>query len=177
MNRPPADATMLLTRRNLPGSAFFSALFAIFFIASCAATTGTKSTIDASTWSGRISLQTDSDPPQAFFASFELTGQPSRGELSLLSPIGNVLGVVRWSPDGATLQAANEVKRYDSVEALLEHVTGAALPLNALFDWLSGKNASLNGWTADLSRYAEGRIEATRSNPAPMARLRVVLDQ
>lgn len=168
---------MLLTRRNFHGSALSGVLFAIFFIAGCATNTGALTTIYSSIWSGRISLQTDSDPPQAFFAGFELTGQPSRGELSLLSPIGNVLGVVRWSPDGATLQMGNDVKRYDSVETLLEQVTGAALPLDALFDWLSGKNTSLKGWIADLSRQAEGRIEATRSDPAPTTRLRVVLDR
>lgn len=177
MNRQAVDSSLLLTRRNLHGSALGCALFAIFFVAGCATNPGAKTTIDALMWSGRISLQTDSDPPQAFFAGFELTGQPARGELSLLSPIGNVLGVVRWSPDGATLQMANDVKRYDSVEALLEQVTGAALPLDALFDWLSGKNTSLKGWTADLSRQAEGRIEATRSDPAPLTRLRVVLDR
>ncbi|MGH8848742.1 MAG: hypothetical protein ACREXQ_16075, partial [Polaromonas sp.] len=59
----------------------------------------------------------------------------------------------------------------------MEQATGAALPLGALFAWLQGDNASVNGWSADLSRHGEGRITATRAQPAPQADLRVVLDQ
>ena len=55
--------------------------------------------------------------------------------------------------------------------------TGAAIPMNALFAWLHGDNASVSGWTADLSRQSEGRISATRTLPAPEVALRVVLDQ
>ena len=128
-------------------------------------------------WAGRISLQIQSEPPQAFFAGFELKGKAEAGELKLTSPIGSVLGVMRWSPSEAVLESGRDVKKFASVDALLEQTTGAAIPVGALFDWLNGKNTSLNGWTADLSQQPVGKISATRTNPAPQTDLRVVLDQ
>ena len=128
-------------------------------------------------WAGRISLQIQSEPPQAFFAGFELKGKAQAGELKLTSPIGSVLGVMRWSPSEAVLESGRDVKKFASVDALLEQTTGAAIPVSALFDWLNGKNTSLNGWTADLSQQPSGKISATRTNPAPQTDLRVVLDQ
>jgi outer membrane lipoprotein LolB len=154
-------------------------LFAILFIAGCAHRTGTTSTNDAENafWTGRISLQIDSDPPQAFFAGFELKGKAERGELTLTSPIGSVLGVMRWSPDEAVLESGNDTRHFASVGALLEKTTGAAVPVAALFDWLNGQNTVQSGWSADLSRQASGRVDATRIDPPPQTRLRIVLDQ
>lgn len=127
---------------------------------------------------GRISLQVQSEPVQSFSASFELKGQPERGELSLISPLGSVLGVLRWSPGEAVLDSGNgKIQRFSSVDELMAQATGAAVPVTALFAWLQGDNASVSGWSADLSRYAEGRITARRVQPAPPADLRVVLDQ
>lgn len=129
-------------------------------------------------WAGRISLQVHSEPAQSFSAGFELKGQPERGELTLISPLGNVLGVLRWSPFEAVLDSGNQkIQRFSSVDELMEQATGAALPLGALFAWLQGDNASVSGWSADLSRHGEGRITAKRAQPAPQADLRVVLDQ
>lgn len=154
-------------------------LIAIFSIAGCARKISASEQNDAEKkrWTGRISLQIQSDPPQAFFAGFELNGRPERGELSLTSPIGNVLGVMRWSPDGAVLESGNEVKPFASVDALLAQTTGAAIPVAALFDWLNGINSRLDGWSADLSGLDLGRIVATRNEPSPPVRLRIVLDQ
>ncbi len=119
-----------------------------------------------------------SEPVQSFSASFELKGQPERGELTLLSPLGNVLGILRWSPGEALLDSGNQQIRYfSSIDELMEQATGAAVPLSALFAWLQGDNASVSGWSADLSRLGEGRISATRNQPRPQADLRVVLDQ
>ena len=114
---------------------------------------------------------------QAFFAGFELKGRAERGELILTSPVGNVLGIMRWSTDEAVLESGNEIRRFASVDALLEQTTGAAIPIAALFDWLKGTNTQLNGWSANLSGLDTGRIVATRTEPAPQTRLRIVLDQ
>ena len=154
-------------------------LIATFLIAGCARKIYRNDLNDTEKrlWTGRISLQIQSDPPQAFFAGFELKGRSERGELLLTSPIGNVLGVMRWSPDEAVLESGNETKRFTSVDALLEQTTGAAIPIAALFDWLRGENTRLNGWSADLSGLDTGRIVATRVEPAPQTRLRIVLDQ
>ena len=154
-------------------------LFATFLIAGCAHTKSPSHINDAEKklWTGRLSLQIQTDPPQAFFAGFELNGNPTRGELSLTSPVGNVLGIMRWSPDQAVLESGSDVKRFASVDALLAQTTGAAIPVAALFDWLKGVNTQLSGWSADLSRLDLGRIVATRDEPAPSARLRIVLDR
>jgi outer membrane lipoprotein LolB len=158
----------------------FATLFTVFFVAGCAqmpratAQDGLKNDF----WTGRISLQVQSEPAQSFSASFELKGRAERGELTLISPLGNVLGVLRWSPGEAVLDSGGgKVQRFASVDELMAQATGAAVPIDALFAWLRGDNAAASGWSADLSRQKEGRISAKRSQPAPQADLRVVLDQ
>ncbi len=161
-----------------PGSAF-SALFltATLLLAGCAHPPVIPQPAEGAlpTWAGRISLQISSEPPQAFFAGFELKGSPSQGELALATPLGNNLAVLRWSPQEAVLDSGNQVQRFASVDELLEKATGAAVPLPALFDWLNGKNTALQGWNADLSQHAQGRISASRTAPTPRADLRIVL--
>lgn len=154
-------------------------LLAIFLVAGCAHQSGAEAPIDSQVqvWSGRISLQVQSEPVQAFFAGFELRGSPSQGELVLNSPLGTSLAVLRWSPGEAVLDSGGQIQRFDSVDALIEKATGAALPLNALFDWLVGKNTALAGWNADLSQQAGGRISASRTAPQPRTDLRIVLAQ
>ena len=155
-------------------------LFATILIAGCARpVSGTVlNSLKTEFWTGRISLNVKSEPEQSFSAGFELKGRPERGELTLISPLGNVLGVLRWSPGEAELDSGNRnIQRFDSVDALMAQATGAAVPLGALFAWLQGENATASGWSADLSRQAEGRILATRMQPMPRADLRVVLDQ
>jgi outer membrane lipoprotein LolB len=155
------------------------ALFAIFSIAGCAHQPGAGSLkdLEVRSWSGRISLQVQSEPVQAFFAGFELRGNPAQGELVLNSPLGTSLAVLRWAPGEAVLDSGGQLQRFDSVDALIEKATGAAIPLPALFDWLDGKNTALAGWSADLSQQPDGRIAASRTVPQPRADLRIVLAQ
>lgn len=171
----------LFVRTRLAHLAFLCAgILAPLLIAGCAQTTGAtgQNSLKKEVWSGRISLQVQSEPTQSFSASFELKGQPERGELTLISPLGNVLGVLRWSPGEAVLDSGNgKVQRFASVDELMAQATGASVPVAALFAWLQGEPASASGWSADLSRHKEGRISAKRTQPAPQADLRVVLDQ
>jgi outer membrane lipoprotein LolB len=127
-------------------------------------------------WSGRLSLQVQSEPPQSFYGAFEIKGNPLQGELRLSSPLGNTLLAARWSPNLATLYSGSETRNYASIDALIEHSTGAALPVAALFDWLVGKDTQSMGWTADLTRQPDGHIHARRLNPLPQSELRIVLD-
>lgn len=154
-------------------------LLTAFLIAGCATRSpGAPSDARKDFWTGRISLLVQNEPVQSFSAGFELKGKPERGELTLISPLGNVLGVLRWSPSEAVLDSGNQkVQRFASIDALMAQATGAAVPLGALFAWLQGNHASVSGWAADLSRHGEGRIVAKRSEPLPQADLRVVLDQ
>ncbi len=130
----------------------------------------------ADSWSGRLSLQVQTEPPQSFSGGFEIKGNPNLGELILNSPLGNTVLAARWSPKQATLYSGSETRNYASIDALIEQSTGAALPVAALFDWLAGKDTQSNGWTADLKRQPEGRIEARRLQPLPQTELRIVLD-
>lgn len=155
-------------------------LIATILIAGCARPIRANYTNDSQNrlWTGRLSLQVQTDPVQSFSASFELKGQPERGELTLFSPLGSVVGILRWSPDEALFDSGNQKIRYfSSIDELMEQTTGAAVPPSALFAWLQGTSARISGWSADLSRLGEGRISATRAQPGPQADLRVVLDQ
>ena len=160
-----------------------SLLIATFLIAGCAHKQGNTGINDAkneakiSFWAGRLSLQIQSEPVQAFFAAFELKGQPDNGELTLISPLGSILGIMRWSPTEATLEQNGSTKRFASTDELLTQTTGAAVPVSALFDWLGGKNTTAPGWVADLSQQGNGRITAKRTSPTPQADLRIVLDK
>jgi outer membrane lipoprotein LolB len=167
------------TLRRLRFAAAAGLLFATFLIAGCAHPPGAEAQNHSPTqaWSGRISLQVQSEPVQAFFAGFELRGNPDQGELVLNSPLGTSLAVLRWSPGQAVLDSGGQIQRFESVDALLEKATGAAVPLPALFDWLAGRNTALAGWNADLTQHAEGRISASRIAPQPRTDLRIVLAQ
>ena len=168
---------VLPTSLRRPAALLAGLLLATFFIAGCASPPRAAVPNDGelSFWTGRISLQVQSEPPQAFFAGFELKGNPVQGELMLNSPLGNSLAVLRWSPREAVLDSGNQIERFASVDELIEKATGAALPLPALFDWLRGKNTVADGWNADLSQQAEGRISASRTTPQPRSDLRIVL--
>ncbi len=129
-------------------------------------------------WAGRLALQVNSNPPQFSSAAFELKGNAQAGELSLFTPLGGTLAVLAWAPGSATLRdSGNQVRSFDSLDALVTQATGTAIPVGALFDWLGGTNTAVPGWQADLAQLAEGRITARRSDPAPDVQLRVVLDK
>lgn len=138
---------------------------------------GEQTTAPPAYWAGRISLQIQSEPPQAFYASFELKGQADDGELVLISPLGSILGMMRWTSLEATLEQGGNIRRFASTAELLAQATGAAVPVSALFDWLAGINTTAPGWVANLSQQDNGRISAKRSFPAPQAQLRIVLDK
>ena len=143
-------------------------------LASCATPRPTPS---SAFWSGRLALQVQSNPVQQWFANFELQGSAEQGELLLLSPIGTSLAKLSWTPDSARLEQGGRTVQGDSLSQLSERLSGTALPVAALFDWLAGKPADAPGWQADLSGHAQGRLSAQRSQPAPAASLRIVLDQ
>lgn len=130
-------------------------------------------------WSGRISVQVDSQPPQAFAGAFELTGDAASGELTLFTPIGSTVAHLQWQPGKATLRdAADRTRKYASLDELAANVLGTPVPFAALFQWLAGNDAPASGWQADLGQLASGRITARRVEPGlPAAQLRVVLDR
>lgn len=128
-------------------------------------------------WSGRLALRVDADPVRNLSAGFELSGTAQNGELRLFSPLGNTVSSLSWTPISATLRANGESRNFDSLDDLSRELTGAAIPLAALFQWLAGVQANSPGWDADLGQLAAGRLTARRTEPAPAAELRVLLDR
>jgi outer membrane lipoprotein LolB len=163
----------------LPLRQLLVAVITIFLIAACATNqraSDSKGTEKAG-FTGRISLLVESSPPQSFSGGFDLQGSTAQGELTLFTPLGSTAAVLRWSPGRAELQNGSSTQAYPSVQAMMERTTGAAVPIEALFAWLSGEVANVPGWQADVSRHADGRISALRTDPAPPAQLRIVLDR
>jgi len=131
----------------------------------------------ADNWSGRLSLRVDEEPAQSFAALFDLRGTSERGTLTLTSPIGSTLAELRWSPGEAILKNGSETRRYGSVDALIQAATGAAIPVEALFGWLDGRDPQVAGWRPDLSQVAAGRLQAVRESPQPRADLRIIFER
>jgi outer membrane lipoprotein LolB len=133
---------------------------------------------------GRLSLKVDTSvaqPAEAtqaqfFSTGFELSGNPQAGELTLFTPLGGTVAALNWAPAVARLRANNEVRDFDSLAALLKHVTGTEIPVTGLFAWLAGTNVGVDGWLADLSQLPAGRLFAKRSQPLPALELRVILE-
>jgi outer membrane lipoprotein LolB len=152
----------------------------MLWLAGCASVSGARpGTAGASvrdSWSGRLSLRVDSSPVQTFSALFDLRGTAEAGELALTTPLGNTLAVLHWAPGEALLKNGSTTRRFDSVDALAEAATGAAIPVAALFDWLAGREGKVPGWQVDLNQFADGRLHATRQSPQPTADLRIILD-
>ncbi|KAF1049511.1 outer membrane lipoprotein LolB [Xylophilus sp.] len=128
-------------------------------------------------WSGRLALQVEDAQSQSFSATFDLRGSPERGELSFFTPLGSTVARLEWAPDAATLHTDDGARSFESLDALVRHVTGTPLPVPALFRWLDGQQAVVPGWRADLSQAGTGRLTAYREDPLPPAVLRVVLDR
>lgn len=147
-------------------------LLMVTVLTACASPRGGSPTQEG--WSGRLSVQVDSVPPQSFAAGFDLTGSPESGELSLTSPLGTTLATLVWSPGLAELRQGQQITRRASLTELTAELSGTTLPVPALFAWLGGQPRSADGWEADLTRHAEGRITARRSSPLPIAELRIV---
>lgn len=128
-------------------------------------------------WSGRIGIQVLKDPPESWSASFELQGSSSAGEMVLLSPVGTTLARLEWTPRLARLEQGGQRLESASLQSLGSRLTGTELPIAALFEWLSGKQADTPGWQVDLSAHPQGRITAQRQTPEPGTVIRILLDR
>lgn len=155
---------------------FFAVVAAAVLLAGCAAPRPPVPD-GVQVWTGRLALTVEQQASQSFSASFELRGAPESGELTLFTPLGGTAAVLAWSPGTATLRSGSEVRQFPSLEALAQEATGAPLPITALFDWLAGRPTPVEGWEADVSQVAEGRLRARRSAPPPPADLRVVFER
>ena len=131
--------------------------------------------VEENSWNGRIALQIDGQASQSFSAMFELRGTAQAGGLVLLSPFGNRIAQLDWKDGHAQLVSGQDSRTSDSLDTLLQDVTGTRIPVTALFSWLKGTQASATGWQADLTGIADGRLTARRDDPQPTATLRIAL--
>lgn len=131
--------------------------------------------VEENSWNGRIALQIDGQASQSFSAMFELRGTAQAGGLVLLSPFGNRIAQLDWKDGHAQLVSGQDTRTSDSLDTLLQDVTGTRIPVTALFSWLKGTQASATGWQADLTGIANGRLTARRDDPQPTATLRIAL--
>jgi len=122
-------------------------------------------------------VRVESDQPQSFTAGFELTGNAQAGELTLFTPLGSTAAALSWSSQTALMRSNGDVRYFDSLNALIKQAVGTEIPVVALFAWLAGDNMNVAGWSADLSQQANGRITARRTQPAPLAEIRLVIEK
>ena len=165
--------------KMLPGRRAAGALLLSLLLTACA--TVPKPPAGASQefgpWSGRLAVTVQDRPGESFAAGFELKGNPERGELELMSPLGGTLGLLQWQPGKATLRSNSRTMEYESLDTLVTQVAGTPIPVAALFDWLRGVETPVPGWKPDLSGLPQGRIVAIRTHPQPQADLRVLLER
>ena len=123
-------------------------------------------------WQGRMSLTVHQTPVQHVAAAFELEGHATQGELTLFSPLGYASLVLRWSPGLAEWLQNGQTRSFTSLSEMTQAATGTDLPLDALFEWLAGRDLAVPGWALERSGPA-GRWSAKRSQPAPAVTLTV----
>ncbi|MFZ4480125.1 MAG: lipoprotein insertase outer membrane protein LolB [Rhodoferax sp.] len=163
----------------VPKRVFLAVVFAALLIAGCAAPpqAAAPGATSAASWRGRLAVKVGADQAQSFSAGFELVGNPQAGELTLFTPLGTTLASLSWSDRTAVMRQAGNSRHFGSLDALIKQALGTEVPVTALFAWLCGDNMSAAGWSADLSHYAKGSIQARRSQPAPEAQISLLLEQ
>ena len=161
-----------------PTVATHALLGAVLLLGACAAPA--PAALAGASWHGRLALRiAPSLPdaaPQAFSAGFEISGNAQAGALTLLTPLGSTAAALDWSPGSASLHNNGENQQFESLDALLRSAVGTEVPVAALFAWLRGENMAMDGWSADLSQHANGRITARRLQPAPASELTMLLE-
>lgn len=164
---------------NVRGAAqrllFFALIAMLSLVITGCASRAPAAAWDTDFWSGRLALQVEGRDAQSFSALFELRGDDRRGELVLLSPLGNRVAQLTWTDGQAELVSSEGRRSSSSLDALVEDVAGTPMPIAALFEWLKGRPMAVPGWEADLSASAEGRLTAKRHTPPPAANLRIAL--
>jgi outer membrane lipoprotein LolB len=143
--------------------------------------------------SGRLAVHVDAQPgapANSFSSAFELSGDETRGQMRLTSPLGAQLALAQWGDGGVELTTSQGSQRFSDLASLSSNVLGAALPLGALTHWLkgqawpgapseplgSGQGFRQLGWTIDLARYAPDHLIQAHSDGPPGIDVRAKID-
>ena len=132
---------------------------------------------------GRISISTTPLPGQSgqyFVSQFSLAGNAQQGRIDLQSPTGNLLAVLRWQAQGASMEQAGQAPLlYPDLPSMLQAALGKNSPSPVqLFAWLQGQTGQHPDWRVDTSQFAsKGLISAERAAPLPRTTVRIKLDE
>lgn len=153
-------------------------LVALALLSGCASQSSPQNPVSASEshWQGRLAVKVFSKPVQAFSASFDLQGNPTKGTLLLSSPMGTTLARIQWDAGSAILIANGRQQGFDSLQELALQVTGADIPVASLFAWLRGQAEAVPGWQVDLAEIPDGRLQA-RHTEEVQSELKIILDR
>lgn len=96
---------------------------------------------------GRISVRYQvNDKEEALHGGFTWTQNRDNTQVTLLSPLGQVISLIEVGRDGATLKQGGQPPRQATdVDALVEATLGWPLPISGLRDWLQGFAIDANG--------------------------------
>ncbi len=144
-------------------------------------------------WEGRLSIKLGAFKTETANGSqmaFELEVRDGQGSLSLSTPLGTRMAMVRWtseafSPWRAQLETSDGIEHFGSLDTLTAQLLGEALPLQAMLHWLKGHPApntafeaapgqnteaprlfTQAGWQVDATALGEGRLNASRPESA-----------
>ena len=158
-------------------------LYAAFLVSACVLLTACSTSpkrqeyvTPNDVWEGRISVQVAGDTPQRLSADFFLEGTARRASLTLNSPLGTRLARMQWDATSATLEAGDQKRSFDSVDAMTNASLGGALPMQALFAWLHGRPDAAPGWELQTLDMLHGRIRARSVDRTPSVQLDLVLE-
>ena len=177
------------------GTGIVVLLAAAAFVAGCASVAPLAPAAGASALSGRLAIRIEADGATAarnFSAAFDLRGDSRLGTLALSTPLGSTLAQAHWAPGTVFLATAQGRRDFGALDDLTREVLGESVPVEAWFDWLRGRpwqgadsradtppeppGFQQLGWTVDLSRFADGRVVASRERPPPAVSVRIQLD-
>ena len=125
---------------------------------------------------GRFSLLIDTEPPQSYIASFDLSGGWPEGVLTVYNPLGMQMAKAEWTSQIARLLQGSQVREFENLEQLIFQTTGTKLPAAALVDWLSGTPTPAEGWNVDVREWHLNRLVLERVHPGPRTVLRIAFE-
>ncbi|MBJ7310293.1 outer membrane lipoprotein LolB [Rugamonas sp. CCM 8940] len=97
--------------------------------------------------SGRLSVNYSRDgKAESLSGKFNWTQTPQRVDVSLASPLGQIIAAISVTPRQATLTQAGKAPRTaDDIDSLSAQTLGWALPVSGLRDWLQGYATAADG--------------------------------
>ena len=128
-------------------------------------------------FAGRVAVTIESEPVQFMSAEFELEGDANAGELRLYGPWVGLVAVLQWEPGRAVLIEGQRRRVVKSIDALIERVTGAPIPLSMVFDWLHHRPVPNPDWWVEARTSTQDRLRAIRLQPLPRIELTMVLNK